>query len=124
MSEIEILQSLIFWGPGAVIAVLIIFALFKLGQKAIGTTKELGLEFIRAQQEQAQALGRQAQSMEGLKDSIEGFVHRDNSEHREMLVLLKYIAQNQPEVMRAVKEHDECSHCRRGGPQKIGGFLG
>lgn len=114
MSEIEILQSLIFWGPGAVIAVLIIFALFKLGQKAIGTTKELGLEFIRAQQEQAQAMGRQAQSMEGLKDSIEGFVHRDNSEHREMLVLLKYIAQSQPEVMRAVKEHDECSYCRRG----------
>ncbi len=114
MSWTEILKSLIFWGPGAVIAGLIIFALFKLGQKTIGTAKELGIEFIRAQQEQAHALGRQAQSMEGLRDSIEGFVHRDNSEHREMLVLLKYIAQSQPEVMRVVKEHDECNHCGRG----------
>ena len=81
----EALKSLVFWGPGALIAGLMIYAIYQFAS-------DIGVKFIEVQKEQAQALGRQAQSMEGLKDSIQGFVLRDNNEHREMIILLKVIA--------------------------------
>ena len=104
MSWAEVLKSLAFWGPGALIAGIMILSLYKFA-------RTVGMEFVKAQRGQAEALARQAQSMEGLRQSIESFVTRDNGEHREMLVLLKYIAQSQPEVKRVIREHDDCSHC-------------
>lgn len=82
----DIIKSLIFWGPGAVIAGYIIFVIYKLANN-------LGIEFIKAQREQASALARQAQSMEGLQHSIQAFVGRDSTEHREMIILLKVVAE-------------------------------
>lgn len=80
----EVIKSLIFWGPGAVLAVVIIIAIYKLAEKFIP-------EFIKTQIDLAEATGRQAQSMEGLKDSIQGFVTKDNTEHREIIILQKCI---------------------------------
>lgn len=85
MTSIEILKSLASWGPGALIAGLMILAFYRLAKGVL-------VKFVEAQQEQAKALGRQAQSMEGLRDALTVFVTRDNSEHREMLILLKVIA--------------------------------
>ncbi len=84
MDWADIFKSLIFWGPGAVIAGYIIFILYKLANT-------LGLEFIKVQREQAQALARQAQSMEGLTGSIQSFVNRDNQEHKDMMIMLRIV---------------------------------
>lgn len=99
MTWTEIFKSLVFWGPGAVIAGLIIFAVYKLATN-------IGMKFIDAQKEQAVAQGRQAQSMEGLTDSIQSFLLKDNSEHREMLVLLRFIAQQQQSFEEIKIEHN------------------
>ena len=96
----ELLKSLVFWGPGAILALAMIWALYRLADKHFGS-------FIAAQQAQAVALGAQASSMEGLKVSIQAFVAKDNGEHREMLVLLKYIAQHQQEMDEVRREHAE-----------------
>lgn len=103
----ELLKSLVFWGPGAVLALAMIWALYKLADKHFGS-------FIAAQQMQATALSAQAQSMEGLKVSIQAFVAKDNGEHREMLVLLKYIAQHQQEMDDVRREHAEMKESMEG----------
>ncbi|MDA8155910.1 MAG: hypothetical protein M0Z52_05595 [Actinomycetota bacterium] len=89
----QIVQALINAGGGLLIALVILFGLYRLANR-------FGGRFIAAQQAQAEALGAQAQSlarqavsMEDLKECINSLISRDNSEHREMLVLLKYIAQ-------------------------------
>ena len=103
MQWMDLLKSLIFWGPGAVLALAMIWALYKLADKHFGA-------FIVAQQSQAQ-------SMEGLKISIQAFVATDNGEHREMMVLLKYIAQHQQGLDEMRAEHAEMMSkegaCRR-----------
>jgi hypothetical protein len=81
----EILKSLASWGPGALIAGFMILAFYKLA-------RGVGISFVEAQQDQAKALGRQAQSMEGFQTALSVFIARDNSEHREMIILLKVIA--------------------------------
>jgi len=108
MSWAEVLKSLAFWGPGAMIAGVLILAIYKLA-------RSVGLEFVKAQQALARATARQAQSMEGLKESIQTYALRDNSEHREMLVLLKYVSQHQQVYERVRREHDACVQCRRNG---------
>ena len=86
MNEQVWIKALLDAGAGALIALLILLGLYRIAHS-------LGIEFIKAQQAQADALSKQAQSMEGLRESIHGFVSRDSSEHREMLVLLRFIAQ-------------------------------
>jgi hypothetical protein len=90
----EIAKHLAFWGPGAVIAGLMILAFYRLGAKFIGEFVSgflsIGKDFIGAQKEQAASLAKMAQGTEGLRDSINLFVSRDNQEHREMIILLKY----------------------------------
>jgi hypothetical protein len=91
----EVLKSLCFWGPGAVIAGLIIVAFYKLGCKALDKAGDLvkgfAGDFVGAQQAQAESLAKLAQGTEGLRDTIQGFVTKDNAEHREMLILQKCI---------------------------------
>ena len=83
--EQEIWKSLIFWGPGMVLAIIILYGLFKLANT-------VGLKFIATLKDQACSMAAQATSMENLSKSIEIFCQRDNSEHREMIILLKVIA--------------------------------
>jgi hypothetical protein len=83
----EILKSLASWGPGSIIAGFMILAFYKLA-------KSVGISFVEAQQDQAKALGRQAQSMEGFQRALTIFVARDNNEHREMIILLKFISES------------------------------
>lgn len=84
MAWSEVIKSLCFWGPGMVIAAFMITGLYKLADKYLG-------EFIKAQQGQAASLAALAQGTEGLRDSVQGFVARDNQEHREMIILLKCV---------------------------------
>lgn len=89
-----IIKNLIFWGPGAIIAAIIIVAAYRLASKFIGKSVdgilEIGRSFVAAQKEQAASLAKMAQGTEGLRDSINTFVNRDNQEHREIIILLKF----------------------------------
>lgn len=86
--EGELMKAVANAGAGALIALLILLGLYRIANR-------LGLEFVKAQKGQAEALARQAQSMEGLREAISEFFTREGSQHREMLVLLRYIAQRQ-----------------------------
>lgn len=100
MLEEAFIRALINAGVGAALAVFILTGLYRIAGR-------LGLKFIEAQQRQAEALGAQAQAMEGLTRSIEGFVGADCTEHREMLVLLRFIAQRQQEFEEVRVEHND-----------------
>jgi hypothetical protein len=86
-------------GVGAFMALIMLVGLYRMAGR-------LGSRFIEAQQRQAEALGAQAQSVEGLTGSIREFVTRDTSEHREMLVLLRFIAQQQKALDEVRIEHN------------------
>lgn len=77
-----IAQALISAGGGLLIALVILTGLYRLADK-------YGIQFIQAQQAQAVAMGQQAESMDEMKCSIKEFIGRDNSEHREILILQK-----------------------------------
>lgn len=75
--EQELLRSAIQWGPGMVLGIIILFGLYRLA-------KTVGMKLVASSEKQAIAI-------EGLTKSIEDFMARDNSEHREMIILLKVI---------------------------------
>lgn len=81
----EIWKSIIFWGPGMVLAIIILYGLYRLANT-------VGIKIVAVFKEQSCSIAAQAQSMENLSRSIEQFCQRDNTEHREMIILLKVIA--------------------------------
>jgi hypothetical protein len=97
--EQELVKALINAGVGSVIAALILVGLYRI-------VSGLGGKFIEAQQGQAEALGAQAATMKSLTCSIQDFITKDNTEHREMLVLLRFIAQQQKELDEVRIEHN------------------
>jgi len=97
--EEALIRALVNAGVGAVFAVLMMVGLYRIA-------RGLGVSFIEAQQRQAEALGAQAQAMGGLTSSVREFMRADNSEHREMLVLLRFIAQQQKEFDEVKREHE------------------
>jgi len=99
MTMMEIVKSLAFWGPGCVIAGIIIYAVYSLASK-------IGVAFVKAQQDLAAATAQQAQSMEGLRQSLTEYIRKDNTEHQEMLVLLKYLAQHHEALVAVAREHN------------------
>lgn len=88
--EEKLLEALISAGVGGVIAIAIIYFTYRLASTLL---LRLGAEMIGAFKEQAEALNRQAQSMEGLSASLQNFVSRDNGEHREIIILLKVLGE-------------------------------
>lgn len=76
------------WGPGMVIGIAMLYLgyrlLFGLGKYGI---KKIG----EALEKPAEALNMQAQSMDRLTTSIQSYVVRDQSEHREIIILQKVI---------------------------------
>jgi hypothetical protein len=77
-------NSLIDWGPGMLIAALMLYGLFRL-------IKNIGLKIVGALEKPAEALTQQAKSMDRLTTSLEQFVTRDQIEHREIIILQKVI---------------------------------
>ncbi len=100
MTEQTVIKALVDAGVGTFISILILAGLYRIAGR-------LGGRFIDAQRSQAEALGAQAQSIEGLTRSIQDSVARDNSEHREMLVLLRYMAQQQYALEEVRLEHNQ-----------------
>jgi hypothetical protein len=81
----QLCMSTIELGPGLLLAVIMLIGLFKL-------IKGIGLKIVAALEEPAKALTMQAKSMDRLTSSLEVFVGRDQTEHREIIILLKVIA--------------------------------
>ena len=96
--EKKLLESAIMWGPGLVLAVLMIWCAFKLVKEAIFQGVNLGGKFLESNHKQTTAI-------EDLTSSIKNSVTRDNSEHREMIVLLKVLCE----------KIEKCEGCKYGG---------
>ena len=112
--EQAFLRALVEAGVGAAVAVLVLVGLYRI-------VRGLGSSFIDAQHRQAEALGAQAQAVAGLTSSVQDFIRSDNTEHREMIVLLRFIAQQQKEFDEVRFEHNERkkqthTHCTAGTP--------
>jgi len=75
---------LIDWGPGMILAALVLYGLYRL----VGN---IGLKVVAALEKPAAALELQAKSMEKLTNSLDDYVCRDRSEHREIMMLQKVI---------------------------------
>jgi len=98
-------NSFIDWGPGMVIAALVLYGLYRL-------TRGIGLKIVAALEKPAEALNHQAESMDKLTGSIQGFVDRDRSEHREIIILQKVL------VERFDHLEDRLTRREDGGDQK------
>lgn len=77
-------NSLIDWGPGMLIAALMLYGLFRL-------IKGIGLKIVATLEKPAEALTQQAKSMDRLTSSIQEYVNRDQLEHKEIIILQKVI---------------------------------
>jgi len=74
------------WGPGLLIALVMLYGLYRL-------IHSIGLKIVGALEKPTAALMMQANSMDKLTGSIQAFVGRDQSEHREIIILQKVILQ-------------------------------
>ncbi len=81
----SLIQSAIDHGPGMVIAIVILFGLYKL-------FKDVGLKIADSARQMANAVNTQTDSMKRLGTSVEDYVSRDQTEHKEMIILLKVIS--------------------------------
>ncbi len=97
MMEKEVLTSVINAGVGGAISALIIYLIYRLVARL---TMDVGMKMVAA-------FESQAKSMDSLTKSLQEYIARDNSEHREMLVLLKYIAAKQQGFEIVEREHYE-----------------
>lgn len=86
------MQSAIQWGPGMLMAVLVLVGLYRLA-------KTVGTKIVESSEKQAIAI-------EGLTKSIDGFISRDNSEHREIIILQKV-------MMEKIERMEECGWIQR-----------
>jgi hypothetical protein len=77
-------RSFFEWGPGLLLAVIMLYGLYRL-------LKGVGLKIVSALEKPTQALMTQANSMDRLTNSIQAYVGRDQSEHKEIIILQKVI---------------------------------
>jgi hypothetical protein len=92
----EILQKVAQWGPGLIIAIIMLYGLFRL-------LKGVGIKIVTALEKPADALTLQAKSMDRLTTSIQEYVHRDSNEHQEIIILQKVIR----EELKTIRDQSE-----------------
>jgi hypothetical protein len=78
------LNSLFDWWPVVLIAVLMLWGLYRL-------VKNIGIRIVQALDKPSGALNQQAMSMDRLTQAIHLYIERDLSEHREIIILQKII---------------------------------
>ena len=98
--EREIIKTLIDAGIGGAISGLVITLGYAL-------TRTLALRLIEAFEAHTIAISRQAVSIESLAVSLREFIERDGLEHKEMLILLKYMVNETDETAGQMKEVKE-----------------
>jgi len=81
------------WGPGFGLAALVMYGLYLLAN-SVGLKILAGLEKpAEALGKQAEALTKQSISMDHLTTALQNYVDRDQTDHREILILLKVVAE-------------------------------
>lgn len=80
----KFIESIIDHGPGMVLAIIILYGIYKL-------FRLLGLRFVSSMEDQAKALTVQADSMKNLTQSLQQYMGRDQLEHKEIIILQKVI---------------------------------
>jgi len=76
------------WGPGLLIALIMLYGLYRL---LLRLGEKVGIKILGALEKPSAALNQQAESMDRLTLSIKDYVGRDQSEHREIIMLQKII---------------------------------
>jgi len=76
------------WGPGLLITLIMLYGLYRL---LLGLGEKVGIKILGALEKPTDALSQQASSMDRLTASIKDYVSRDQSEHREIIILQKVI---------------------------------
>lgn len=92
-----LIQSIIDHGPGMVIAVIILVGLFRL-------FKDVGLKIADSAHQMASAVEVQTESMKSLGNTFQQYVSRDNTEHREIIILLKVIGEKFDKMEERIEE--------------------
>ena len=107
----EIIQrgctSLIDDGPGMLALLVVLYGFYRL---LLHLGSQVGLRIIGSLEKPAEALTRQAESMDRLTSSIQDYVNRDADEHKEIIMLQKVIRQ---EIMGIRSQFEELNHGRR-----------
>jgi len=86
--EEKLVEAAINAGTGAIIAVVIIYLAYRLILKLV---TGMGAEVVKSFTAQADALTRQAASMESLTNSLQEYVLRDNEDHRDIKIMLRVL---------------------------------
>ena len=94
-NAIELIKILANLGGAVVVAWLLIRMVGKLLGK-------YGAAFICAQEKMAEAMGRQAQSLSGMKETLCDFVGKDSGEHREIILGLQVVGRELKTLTRHV----------------------
>ena len=84
-------------GPGYILALIMLYGLYRI-------IRGVGMKIVGALDKPTAALTTQANSMDRLTGSIQEYVARDRSEHREMIILLKVNAERLNNVAERIEE--------------------
>jgi len=98
---IDACNNAIKWGPGLLIALIMLYGLYKLLFK-LG--RDVGLKIVGALEKPTDALGQQAASMDRLTLSIKDYVGRDANEHQEIIILQKVIRRELKETREDISD--------------------
>lgn len=84
------------WGPLLLIILVMLYGLYRVILKIVNSIQKMltgiGKDVILALDRPTEALSKQANSMDRLTGSIQEYVGRDQTEHHEMILLLKVIS--------------------------------
>ncbi len=81
---LDLIKTIADLGGSTVIAALMIWCIYKLLER-------FGTAFIQAHQQIAESIGAQARCMSEMREGIDNFIQKDNSEHREILLGLQVV---------------------------------
>ena len=77
-------NAIIDWGPGLVLAIVMLYGLYRF-------LRGIGVKIVTALEKPSDSLSQQARSMDRMTESISAYVLKDQSEHREIIILQKII---------------------------------
>ena len=83
---------------GIIALALILWVFWRLADK-------FGKPFIDSQRAQAEAMRDQALAMRDMRDTVHEFIHRDNSDHREIIIGLQVVANEVKALSALVRGH-------------------
>ena len=94
-------------GGSTVIALAIVYAIYKIFFRFGTAFIEAGQSFVAAHQQIAQSMGAQAESMARMRDGLDRMIAKDNSEHREILLGVQVMGDELKSLVCEIREMRE-----------------